>query len=1534
MKKQLFICILITLLNSANVLSQNIRSFSDDHKKYFNELTKFMTASFEGGEAMMAEFLAIWAIDTADIKVQEQIYKQANKVLKMRMKQQGDSISFIYGPNSRKLTNNQIDFISQTSNSMLKKRLKPYPHFYDYLLTLINFTTSEQTEQSFSAWQKSLNKLIKSGSSRNVVAFLKFSNNLFSENVLFKSPSVIWKSSNDNYKFDYDSLPKITFRNLTLKCYAKGDSSLVQNTSGAYYPTKGIWKGYGGNVTWERAGLDQNTVRAILSKYKIKLKTSGFAADSVKFYNKKYFDRLLTGKLTEKIKANVKSKNATYPRFESYDTRLKINELFVNVNYDGGFSMHGGKLIGSGNKNENAKIIFKLVIDEDSVKRNQEKFIVCSSKKFVIDDEKITSSKSAVTIYLEDDSIYHPQLRVKFIIKKVNNIAIGRELVLIRDDIGLAQSPYFNSYHQLEMNFEAIYWDVDHPEMRFRKLKGMGSESTAFFESADYFRRVKYDRIQGRDNVNPLVELMLFSKKNDSIREFYTYELANFLRLPIVDIRQTVMRLANLGFVRYNVDEDRLFIKDKVFNYLKYNTGRLDYDVISFASNTERNKDNAKLNLINYNLDIGGVDRIFLSDSQNVYIFPFDKNILVEKNRDFSFAGRVHAGLFDFYGQEFEFKYDSFKINLTNTDSLMLSIKGEPNEFGDYELIPLKSVIEDINGDLLIDDPENKSGHHPSSIYPVFNSLKDSYVYYDRDYIQKGVYNRDSLYFHLVPLSIDSLDNFDPASMALEGSFKSGGIFPVFKDSLKVQPDYSLGFVRPTPEEGFKVYRGKGVYNSDINLSHKGLRGDGELKYLTAHATSKDFIFFPDSMNTIADRIVVSRQKDPIEYPNLVGEEVFVHWEPYTDSMNINMVEKPISMYRQKVDLYGSVALQPDGLIGKGIVKFEGAELESDIIAFNQDDFSADTADFRLTSEDLSELAFKTVNVNAKIDFKAREGLFHSNGAGSYVDFPANQYYCYVDQFMWSMDKGNLEMSSTEQETAIGEGDDIKLSGSEFVSTHPDQDSIRFIAPRAEYVVKKSIIYAKGVQLIDLADARIYPDSGNITIHKKARIDTLRNAKVLANTVTKYHNLYNAEIGIRTRNMYKGKADYDYLDETGRKQQIKFSDLSVDTTGQTYAIGELNDSIPFMLSPNYEFLGDVKMSASSEFLNFSGYTKIRHSCLSVSSNYVKFTEDINPNSIYIPISSEPLNLMDDTLASGLLLGKDSSYVYPTFISSINKKNDLPLVSAEGYLHYKKETKEYLISNKDKITEIALPGNLIRLNTDSCNVYGEGVISFGENLGQVTLSSVGNVSYNLKKSTANFDVIMALDFFFDESSLKIMVDELKTDITVQPVDYSRKTYERGLSELVGKEEADKLISEINLYGSYKKLPKDLIHSMVLTDLKMHWNDSTKSFVSMGDIGLGNVNKNQINKSLKGYVEIVKKRSGDVLSIYLEAAKDKWYFFNYQRGLMQAVSSNQDFNAAIQAVKAPKRKSKAEKGKEPYQYIISSERKKKAFVAKFN
>ena len=35
---------------------------------------------------------------------------------------------------------------------------------------------------------------------------------------------------------------------------------------------------------------------------------------------------------------------------------------------------------------------------------------------------------------------------------------------------------------------------------------------------------------------------------------------------------------------------------------------------------------------------------------------------------------------------------------------------------------------------------------------------------------------------------------------------KSGGIFPDFTESLIIMPDYSLGFIKNTPTDGFKIY--------------------------------------------------------------------------------------------------------------------------------------------------------------------------------------------------------------------------------------------------------------------------------------------------------------------------------------------------------------------------------------------------------------------------------------------------------------------------------------------------------------------------------------------------------------------------------------------------------------------------------------------------------------------------------------------------------------------------------------------------------
>ena len=123
------------------------------------------------------------------------------------------------------------------------------------------------------------------------------------------------------------------------------------------------------------------------------------------------------------------------------------------------------------------------------------------------------------------------------------------------------------------------------------------------------------------------------------------------------------------------------------------------------------------------------------------------------------------------------------------------------------------------------------------------------------------------------------------------------------------------------------------------------------------------------------------------------------------------------------------------------------------------------------------------------------------------------------------------------------------------------------------------------------------------------------------------------------------------------------------------------------------------------------------------------------------------------------------------------------------------------------------------------------------------------------------------------------------------------------------------------------------TLLFNELKFKWNQQSTSFKSFGKIGLSNIGKDQINKYVDGKVEIVKKRSGDIINIYLEVDKNNWYFFSYTRGIMQAISSDNDFNAIIQETKPDKRKAKQEKGQESYQFMYSSEKKKRDFLRSF-
>ncbi len=1224
------IAVIITLVllfsSEKQAYSQTPTSFPKDSIEFFETMEAFLVSARKEGKDFMKQFETVW-----------------------------------YGGY---FTERQREGVYVITNQMLKKKLRAFPDFRNFLFTVGSFVVDEnQTEASYTAWESILLKLLEERNKKNFTSFLEFCNDLFRENAMYYSASTQWTSSNNDYRFGYDSLPKISFESLDLVCHAKRDSMKISNTKGAYYPTENIWVGQGGTVSWERAGLLSDEVFADLGNYRIDTRKAEYTADSVTFENSFYLDAPLIGRLEDKVLANMTPEKATYPRFDSYDKRIRIDNIFPGVNFDGGFSMVGAKFLGKGDRESKAIIEF---IRSDTL------FLKTGSESFSIRTDRIVSTNAFVRLYFGQDSISHPGLNFKFLQDE-------KLVTLYKEGKGISSAPYSNSFHNIEMDFEVLNWKTNEPIITLTNLLG-GTKTDAFFTSANFFKDELYRRIGGGGRQHPLNAVKdlvdLYGTTTLSIKE-----VGYSMKMDHNSAMNLTMDLASMGFVDFDFDQDLMYVDQKLIDYVLNFGRKKDYDVISIYSDIS-GVPNGKINLLNYDLTINGIQGIVVSDSQQVVILPGNGQINMKKDMYFEFGGQVKAGRLDFYGKDFSFEYDNFKVNLSNVDSLQIkAVSDETDREGRPILKPVKTVIEGVNGDLLVDDPFNKSGLKDYPQYPIFNSFDQSYVFYDKKEILNGVYKRSNFYFTLEPFTIDSLDNFNNEGLRFDGTFTSAGIFPEFDEQLTLQKDFSLGFIRKTPAEGYPAYGGKGQYYDEIRLSHNGLRGGGKLDYIVSTTLSKDFIFYPDSMRTKADRYYVEEQKDGIEYPPVTGVRTNMRWLPYKDVLYATTTDTGMAFYDGKSFFDGTTSISPEEYRGDGVYHFERADLGSNQFVFKFNTFDADTADFQLKDPAAGAFALKTKNVNAHVDYKGRFAEFKSNGKTDPIEFPLNQYICFMEEFKWYMDNGSIELTSSSSKAVAA---DVNLEGSKFISINPEQDSLFFYAPVATYDSRRHVIKAKGVIYINSADARVYPDSGDVTIRKKAKMDALLNSEIIANSVTEYHKIYKANTNIFGRKDYTSSGYIDYVDVNNKVQTIYMSSISVDTTGQTIGSGLISDTITFTLSPQFTFEGGVKLFANKEFLVFDGATRINHDCERLNRPWIKFESEIDPMQVYIPVDTGMKDTSGAFLTSSMNLNTDSNFFYSGFMTKRVNYSDINVLPAYGYLTYHNQSGEYRISTKEKI----------------------------------------------------------------------------------------------------------------------------------------------------------------------------------------------------------------------------------------------------------
>lgn len=1439
-------------------------------------------------------------------------------LVKANKKEGGAFIEEVFAPfwNGPYLKGGQRKELAELAHTMARKRFTAFPDFKDMLATVAAFETKHHTNEELGAWLDALGQAGRSSRKQDLSALLEFSHDLMEGNVLHRTGATEWYVEGGVFRIDRDRGLAIVFDQGDLVWASRTDSSVIKDTRGVYYPLSNEWEGQGGTLTWERAGLSPTATFVKWGHgYSLSLKARELVIDSVSFTDP-YFDRILKGTVTDKLQANVTPERASYPRFQSYDLRRRINEILPGVDFEGGFTMQGAKLQGYGSKQEPATLEFKY---------EGAPLIVATGLLFTIEPDKVSSEDVAINIKLGNDSIYHPAVSLRFIRNK-------KQLTLIKKAEGLSKAPFYDTYHQLDMYFEELRWNQGDPTMTLRNMQGSTQTRTAF-ESFDYFERRRYVTMMGIDAVHPLSRVNSFTKQVGD--EFSVEEFARYTKLQIAQVKPMLIDLANKGYIHYDTDEEYVKVLPRLRRHILSSVGKVDYDALTFISNGEDGV-NGRINLMNHDLTLNGVARVVLSDSQDVRIYPKGQVVTIKKGRDFSFDGVVKAGKLTFHGDDYFFHYDQFLIDLLSVDSVEFAADSfEPDQNGRYRLVRVRNVLEGVKGILEVDAPDNKNGLQEEKYpeYPKFHSTQQSYVHYDRSTIQNGAYTRDGFYFRSDPFVLDSLDNFHNQGLQFDGTLVSAGIFPDIHETLRLQPDYALGFVRPTGDGGLPLYGHKAKFSETITLNNTGLHGAGDLSYLTTIARGEQIVFTPDTTFGMADTMYNGASVSAtLNAPNVKGSKVFMRLEPAKEVLMAQYTTSPLTMYDQQAYLYGYTELRPEGMTGGGLVDFTNATLNSKLFDFRTMDLHADTSDFRLTEGDTASIAFRTDNVNASIDLAERIGEFASNGDETKVEFPYNKYICYMDRFKWYMDEGDIELES-DQVAAAG-NEDLQLTGSNFISIRPDQDSLRFMAPKARYDLKKHLITADEVQYIQVADALITPDSMRVRIRRNAVMDRITNATITANFINKYHRIYQATVDIASRRQYSGTGVYDYTDKAGKTFPIAMSNINVDSTYQTYALGNVPESQGMQLSPAFDFFGNVKLEASSKELTFTGNTRIKHDCRGIPKNWMGFTGKIDPMEVFIPVSDSLIDATGHPVGTGIYLTSEDPFTtYGTFLSRKEDASDRNIISAKGLLYYDEDKHAYMISNKDKIRQAELPGNLVALSTETCLLSADGHINTGVDLGQVAADEYGTLEYRGDQATVATHVTLVVDFPFQANLLDKMATTIANAPGPEPIDLSKTPYERALREVLGTERSDKLISELSLRGQIRRQPDELAKSFVFADMRLEWNAADEAWQSTGRIGLGNVQKKNVFRYVKGKVEFQRRRSGDAMTILLMLDDDTYWFFEYTRTRMSVYSSDEDFNSTVNDLKEDKRKFSGKKDTPDYMYLLTNKRKVDSFRDRF-
>lgn len=1412
-------------------------------------------------------------------------------------------------------------------NTQLKLKVRQHPDVFNFVAAFVMMHATSSGGDNFDQWLRCIeyiqarNKKIK-----DFTDFVEFTTEFAAHRTLYSSRSCTWQTQPATaYRLVLEGEDILIHFDKPFELYYSSDkdNGTIYGTTGTYHYFDQRWIGNGGRLNWDRTGIPTTACWAILSRYEAVTKFPKFTADSVLFTNTNYFTQPIYGRVEEALSAKMEPEKYNFPKFRSYQKDFRLKDILPGVDYSGSFMMNGAKFITSDTKNP-ATLIFY---------RNGSTFITVSSVKFIITATKAVSENAAVKIYVDADSIYNNGITVRY-------LASEKELHLINDSRRNYYSPWSNSYHNLDMYCEDIVWRIQNDVLDFSMLGQSGDESFSTFESNSYYSQQKFREIQGIDQINPVIRVYRYMQMRGMTYDFFMDEFAQYLKMDIMQAKSMIHTLAKSGLVSYNEAQQHIYVNDKLVDYAKASAKNKDYDYDALVLQSQAKNGNARLDLASGDLNMHGVEKFVLSDSQQVAIYPNAGELTVKKNRDITFNGRVHAGRFIIYATGATFLYDKFNIDLPQVDSMIFYVTKFNNPQEEHIVYtPLHNLV----GNLQIDSANNHSGLRETEDFPVFTSLRDSYVYYDRKDIHNGAYVRDKFYYTIHPFTVKNMLHFVTDSLSFNGVLTSAGIFPDITEPLKVQPDYSLGFATRTPRGGYEAYGGKGHYTSKIDLSYRGLRAQGKVDYLTASIESKTIYFMPDSMVAVSDTFYVRASG---AFPDIHNSRAMQRWYPYQDSMKVSQLlngpqfhmycgvgQKPATS-PDCAFLAGHLVLKPVGATATGTVTIHEGSLESQLFTLQPAEMNAQVSAFTLRSEVYNNIAFYATNMRSHVDYNSRRADFVSNTDLGRTQLPLLKMAAYVDKFSWEMDKKELDLINSKSETSGGlEGLTLRerfahkeQPGALFVSTDPTKDSLAYHALRSTYLYNAGQLTSRGVFTVASADAVIAPGGDTLHVREGGAIDLMKHSQILANRDKRYHLIYDADVVLAGANRYSAKGYIDYVDENERKQKIYLSAIAPNTSGTTIATGFISDSADFMLNSAFGFAGNVRVEGDKELYYFDGGVRLVHRCNDASQlGLLAYADYLNPKQILIAVPEIPTDWKGNRITASILFDKATYKPQQAFLTN-DRAADNELMGAHGFLTYQNDQHQYMIASAEKIAD---PEGVVQpyltLNTETCELSGEGPINFNVKQNFVSLFSYGTASLNEQRGEMELNSILGFTFPIDEKVLGTMAQIIADDLRLSPSQPDNDVTRRAMIHYMGAESGSEAYTEYVTTGFWSKVPSEFSNTILIEGIQWEYSP-VLGYHYDGVASLAQIGDKQLHLATRIKAQLYRKGQGTYLVLYIQVAADHWYYFNYEFNSQQMLiqSSVGEWVDLIKAMPADKRTISGKSDQGNYRYRISPSR----------